>query len=285
MAGMGSWIEAEDARITAMLAVDRMLRSAASLAGMRRESPDTERRLRQARASLVDAGPIWIAPEMAPLILAAMAGFAPEPWHVADLVTRSGFVLMPDGSLPGERNFEWDPADPHPRAHEVPRDARDPSIAIAFQWAVQGHRITIHAWSVSPRMTILMESADIAEGERIDGVFATQVQCICRLMAERVTVARGEPTPKPARRRAERASLAPSATIRVVELRRPDGASSGAEHGAVEWQTRWIVGGHWRRHWWPKLREHRQTWIAPYVKGPADKPLVLPAHTVYAFDR
>jgi hypothetical protein len=35
----------------------------------------------------------------------------------------------------------------------------------------------------------------------------------------------------------------------------------------------------------PKLGEHRQTWIAPYIKGPVDRPLVVPADRLYLANR
>lgn len=35
---------------------------------------------------------------------------------------------------------------------------------------------------------------------------------------------------------------------------------------------RWWVSGHFRAQWYPSLQAHRVVWIAPYVKGPEDKP-------------
>jgi hypothetical protein len=34
------------------------------------------------------------------------------------------------------------------------------------------------------------------------------------------------------------------------------------------------VRGHWRNHWYPSLGDDRPMWIAPYLKGPADAPLL-----------
>jgi hypothetical protein len=52
-----------------------------------------------------------------------------------------------------------------------------------------------------------------------------------------------------------------------------------------DWQYRWITRGHWRNQWYPSLGEHRQIWIAPYVKGPEDKPFKAPDLRVWTFNR
>lgn len=84
-----------------------------------------------------------------------------------------------------------------------------------------------------------------------------------------------ERTPRPERRRTERAGL-PGRDVRIIRLRRNAAASSGGgqEGASREWRHRWIVRGHWRNHWYPSLSDHRPTWIAPYPKGPADAPLI-----------
>lgn len=56
---------------------------------------------------------------------------------------------------------------------------------------------------------------------------------------------------------------------RMVELRK--GAQGEGE--PIEWSCQWWVSGHWRRQWHPSTKTHKPTWIAPYIKGPPDKPL------------
>lgn len=72
----------------------------------------------------------------------------------------------------------------------------------------------------------------------------------------------------------------PIPTVKVVDLARPRSGST-PQGGTVDWSHRWIVNGFWRNQWFPKAGVHRPVWIAPYVKGPGDKPLVL-KHTVHA---
>jgi hypothetical protein len=90
--------------------------------------------------------------------------------------------------------------------------------------------------------------------------------------------------PRADRRRAERADVEPS-SLRVVTLRRL------TEHGGAvdpmgdrSYSHRWMVSGHWRNQYLPSRDTHRLQWIAPYVKGPEDKPLVL-KETVKAWRR
>lgn len=73
--------------------------------------------------------------------------------------------------------------------------------------------------------------------------------------------------------------------VRVVTLRRAQGDGDGATGTEiVEWSHRWLVQGHWRRHWHPAKKEHRLIFIAPFVKGPQCLPF-LPKLTVNALKR
>jgi hypothetical protein len=77
--------------------------------------------------------------------------------------------------------------------------------------------------------------------------------------------------------------------IRVIELRRralrEHGDDAPAADEAPAWQYQWIVSGHWRRQYYPASSAHKPRYIAPYVKGPADRPLKAPAGDVFAVTR
>lgn len=45
------------------------------------------------------------------------------------------------------------------------------------------------------------------------------------------------------------------------------------EDEPVDWTCQWIVRGHWRDQWYPSIHRNQPIWIAPYLKGPEDKPL------------
>lgn len=89
---------------------------------------------------------------------------------------------------------------------------------------------------------------------------------------ERVTI-----TNKGARRRYEREYNTRPPMVNVIDVRRPLGEAGGpAGPRLVEWTRRWMVEGHWRQQAYGTGRTlRRPTYIAPFVKGPADKPLVL----------
>ena len=89
------------------------------------------------------------------------------------------------------------------------------------------------------------------------------------------------------RKQLEREHKGPAPTdVKVIQLRRADPASAGIVPGPqdVEWSCRWIVGGHWRNQAYAN-GEHKLIYILPYVKGPEDKPLKVPSHTVYSVSR
>lgn len=89
------------------------------------------------------------------------------------------------------------------------------------------------------------------------------------------------PPDRAARRQAERQNR-PVPDVRVVNLRRPAGMDRGCN---VEWHHSWIVRGHWRNQAHGVGRqERRPIWIAPYVKGPEDAPL-LGGEKVYSWTR
>jgi hypothetical protein len=70
-------------------------------------------------------------------------------------------------------------------------------------------------------------------------------------------------------------------TIRVVTLRRPSKpTTSTAEPGSREWKHQWWVTGHHRAQWYASEQAHRVRWIAPYLKGPSDKPVLDKVYAV-----
>jgi hypothetical protein len=98
------------------------------------------------------------------------------------------------------------------------------------------------------------------------------------------------PPSRSARRRLEREQPmgTPASAVKVIELRRRDYTSSeradDASHASA-WQWQWVVSGHWRQQHYPKSNVHKPRYIAPYVKGPSDKPLKAPAGSVFAVTR
>ncbi|MGH7743242.1 MAG: hypothetical protein ACREQ5_00265 [Candidatus Dormibacteria bacterium] len=111
------------------------------------------------------------------------------------------------------------------------------------------------------------------------------------LLGQTVTASRTEVPDRARRRRAEKAKL--PARVTVVSLRNLETVRAAGE-SMVEWSHRWLVRGFWR--WQVCGPDHdlaqelapgkwrARIWIAPHVKGPAGKPLIVSAK-VYSVHR
>lgn len=92
---------------------------------------------------------------------------------------------------------------------------------------------------------------------------------------------------RPQRRELQRAGLPPKQVeqeVHTVVLRRAAQERQAAydQLTAVERKHHWWVSGHYRAQWYPSTRSHQIIWIAPYIKGDLDKPLL---EKVYAVTR
>lgn len=75
--------------------------------------------------------------------------------------------------------------------------------------------------------------------------------------------------------------------VKVIQLRRtePSAQQSRSDNShPVDWSCRWIVNGHWRNQPYAN-GERKLIYIMPFVKGPDNKPLRVPSHTVYQVSR
>jgi hypothetical protein len=100
------------------------------------------------------------------------------------------------------------------------------------------------------------------------------------LVAERIAVQHHEGLPRAARRRTERAGMAPPepGTITVIKLRReyqPANYEPGYEPEEAWYSHRFLVSGHWRNQWYPSIQIHQAKYIMGFVKGPEDAPLII----------
>jgi hypothetical protein len=90
------------------------------------------------------------------------------------------------------------------------------------------------------------------------------------------------------RRQMARAGIAPGHVeekIHVVKLRRAAGGPTKPPTGPgamdpVEWKHQWWVNGHYRAQWYPTEEAHKVIWIAPFLKGPPDAPLLEKVYAV-----
>jgi hypothetical protein len=86
-------------------------------------------------------------------------------------------------------------------------------------------------------------------------------------------------------RRADKLHVPP--TCSVVQMRRLDRrhVNAAESEAAVDWQCQWLVRGHWRQQFYPSANRHVPRWVAPYIKGPVDKPMRTPKPTVFVVRR
>lgn len=92
-----------------------------------------------------------------------------------------------------------------------------------------------------------------------------------------------------ARKRVEK-ELKRKPELRLVQLRRTEysrpAETSEEDKAKREYNCQWQVDGHWRNQKvGPGRKETKLTWVRPYIKGPDDKPLVVPPKKVYVVAR
>lgn len=108
------------------------------------------------------------------------------------------------------------------------------------------------------------------------------------LMGNRVARQERQHLSRAQARRAQRAGF-PMQDVVCITLRRElvgteSELAETSTEGKVNWSHRWMVSGHWANQWYPSLGVHRRIYIAPYIKGPEDKPLVI-KDRVYSWTR
>lgn len=221
---------------------------------------------------------VWISPEMVDLVTRAAASLPPYVFHPSVLPWPSAIVVCakPVFSVPDRFGvphslvvFQWYTANPSNLALIVnglsyTRDGLVPSLVTTLrdgsEWG------DLRGGHINQLATDEFNIAEIA-----------QFMCAMWLLVQqRVAVTRQARASRADRRRWDRIEAGPIPETTVIELRRPVTQSGEREDpGFVEWSRRWIVDGHWRNQYHPSTGERVPTWIAPYIKDPEDKPLVV----------
>jgi hypothetical protein len=99
---------------------------------------------------------------------------------------------------------------------------------------------------------------------------------------EQPTIATARPlTPKGAAYHRAVAREQPIPRVQLVDLRtvRYTHDEQPEPGEGREYTRRWLVRGHWRQQaCGPQRSQRRPTWIAPYIKGPGEAPLIVTDH-------
>jgi hypothetical protein len=166
--------------------------------------------------------------------------------------------------------------------HESGATLRAISLAMGQEWTLMHGSVLVFGEDMSNNIMVDSSGDRVPDQDRqkAAAVYA-HVQCFWRLMSQLVMTP--EPLPRQARRQRQRAQRID--TVKVLHLRRYR-HKNDHEGPGVEYSHRFIVSGHWRNQpSGPRDNPtYRQIWVAPYVKGPEDKPLVVKKRGI-EFDR
>lgn len=212
-----------------------------------------------------------------------------------DLPCPTGFAYYPTGSHQGDGTgpfvITWDSVEPHDDAPHgslhlyvyVPKDEMIAQFARSnpsLDWARfdRAHPpFVFFSWLA---MRFAEDGDDIefrsyVDADRVDwhGQNINTLLATCHLMRQKLTETATESPDRSSRRRHQRAGLEPP-EIRTIALRRSERPATPAGESTREFHHRWVVRGHWRKHWYPSIEAHRPIWIAPFIKGPEDAPLL-----------
>jgi hypothetical protein len=204
----------------------------------------------------------WVSADMCSLINTAVETMPAYPLHSEDIPSHAGVVFF-ETPLKGFELFEI-------------ISSRQVSAIIWFptNYKQPGKAISVASWSRSDLNWAYMDLAKWDVGKTCDTSVADPLAVLWALSSQTLATNTTVELDRPQRRRAARAGL-PTAPFRVVYLRRLAKEGHGSKHDA-EFSHRWVVSGHWRQQpCGPGRTQRRPTWVAPHIKGPADKPLVL----------
>lgn len=257
-------------------------------------SPEAGREFRIAMDAVKNADPYYWSPEMCDL-LTQTAPSLPTCTLSDDLLPNapypySGFFwfarpLPLPNSAPGDGDIvaiSW-----HSIVAFGPGDDVGKTMCTPLFWVNWPHHpgflpVTIFRWFEDETTDDIIAKQD--GGARFEAKVRYFAAALT-LLQQRLLVAEGRPAHRSVQRRL-RGTTKDAPLIKVVHLRRMTrGASPSEESGPPDWSCQWIVRGHWRQQYYRSKNEHRPRWIAPYVKGPEDKPLKTPRATVFAVVR
>lgn len=218
----------------------------------------------------------WVSPEMATLCVHAAKSMPNQPLRDTDLPSPTGFCYF-GAPVAGISAVFWGVRDGGVWVQPL-EAANRPMQAAFWKWGVSPNEF-LEPGSVSHLGVEESREVSAEEGRhRFHSILTFWTLCQQRLAAPK-----SERAPRAARKFAERRHFDVS-LIRVVRLRRQKAHTDEVLETGVDWTHRWMVNGHWRNQWLPSVKAHRLQWIAPYVKGPEDKPLVV-KETVNAWVR
>jgi hypothetical protein len=221
---------------------------------------------------------LWVSKAMGELCAAAAATLPEElagttlsaddlPWPSGTVVFETPLFVVPEGFV--EYALGEGPID-------------------VIQWSSDSQGVFMVAWQSRhgseplgfprylPRFAFQLPYGLIPEGVDDDIAFRRLVS-LWSMLRQRIALTEKRQAPRPSWKRWTRKHGHEPKDIIVVTLRRPTiHHNDDAPGGGVSWTHQWLVGGHWRHQpYGPANSLRRLQWIAPFIKGPEDMPLVV----------
>lgn len=133
-------------------------------------------------------------------------------------------------------------------------------------------------------LPVLRALPAIYEGDKLPGVPFWELTAARRFMAQPFVAVEPAPMSRQLRRQYER-KHGVEPPVRTVILRRKLGEQreSGGPRD-MNWSCRWLVNGHWRKRA-ERYGAGDPSYVAPYLKGPDDKPFKAPRPVAYQVKR
>jgi len=276
------------------------------------EHPDgaAEALVGAATGGLPSCDPFYVSGDLAELIDWAADSFQPEPLIATDLIVPGGFAYfskpiflkdthrlqMPIRAIQWNAAFEHDSTGGTGPAIRFEQDEGQPIGGVILTFYSHradgdpgGDRSTypdmrIGGSDLAMEYVTLLRFGEMHDAFNDDESLRdvlTHVKVFFRLCQQTIAVPRRERVPRPVWKRA-RATWKDIREVVVFTLRRAKPSQYEGEEREVEWNHRWMVSGHWRNQPYVerddqgnKRTVYRQIWIAPYIKGPDGKPLIL----------
>jgi hypothetical protein len=253
---------------------------------------------------LSECDPIYVSPDLTELIDYAADTFQPEPLVPTDLLVPSGFAYFSKPLFVRDRRdlempfraVQWNPiidvpgvGGKTPTRDELANGQHVYSGVVIALYAhcndpdpMDDHR----PWTADVKVggsDLAMEyvttlrfnqQSKVYESDNSVRDLLSHIKVFFRLCQQTIAVPRHERVARPTWKRA-RASWKDIKEVVVFTLRRAKPPKYEGEEREVQWSHRWLVQGHWRNQWYSSEKVHRQIWIAPFIKGPDDKPLIF----------
>lgn len=221
----------------------------------------------------------WVAPDMQLLVEAATLSLPDFPLRQSDVPDPAGVVFYASPLTGIDSRQEGQVAVNAMSWSATASRTSGQGVLLIYTWALTDQRgwvaLGVASWDLGQHLANVR--GDYSETHAASVVEDRRRMAALWLLASQETLATrsAERIERAAARRQRREGIEVD-TLRVLRLRRRHQRSENEQgQESREWTHRWVVSGHWRNQWLPSEDRHRPTWIAPYVKGPEDKPLVL----------